>query len=344
MRVIKYKEAISEATIQCMENDPNIFITGHAVDYPSGIFGTTNKVSQAFPSRVFDCPSMENAFMGIAVGAAAVGKRPVFVLPRADFMFLAFDNLINLAAKWKYMFNGNAGTVPIVVRAVVGKGWGQGATHSQSLHAPLSHFPGITVALPSSPSDAKGILTQALISDHPVVIFEHRSLFELEDNVPSQNYSIPFGKARIVREGTDLTIVALSAMVREAQLAAMQLENVGVSTEIIDPRTVRPFDEQTVLNSIRKTGRLLVADTSWEMCGFASEVSAMVAEKGFEYLKEPVRRLSNANCPTPVSKPLEDAFYPKASNIAQIALHLLKKECLNLLQFDDFADNFKGPY
>ncbi len=344
MRLLKYNQAISEATVQAMEEDENIFVTGHAVDYPSGIFGTTNEAAEKYPDRVFDCPSMENAFTGIAVGAAAVGKRPVFVSPRADFIFLSFDNLLNLACKWRYMYGGNAGNVPVVFRAVVGKGWGQGATHSQIMHAPLAHFPGLTVAMPSTPADAKGLLLSALQASHPVVIFEHRALFNMEGPVPEEMEAIPFGEANILRQGTDITIVATSLMALEATVAADELQKLGISVEVVDPRTIRPLDEKAILKSVAKTGRLIVADTSWEMCGFSSEVAALVVEKGFHSLKAPVQRLSLANCPTPVSLPLETAFYPKASTLAKVALEMLKVEENNDLSRIDLTDTFKGPY
>lgn len=343
MGLMKYKEAISAATIEAMEADPNIFVTGHAVAYPSGIFGSTAEVVERFPDRVFDCPSMENGFAGIAVGAAAMGKRPVFVLPRADFMFLAFDNLLNLACKWRYMYGGNAGEVPIVIRAIVGKGWGQGATHSQSLHAPLAHFPGLTVAMPSTPEDAKGLLLNAYTNNHPVIVFEHRSLFDKEGEVPETMAPIPFGKARILREGKDLTIVATSMMAGEAMIAAEELAKQDIDIEVIDPRTIRPLDEQAILDSVAKTGHLIVADCSWELCGFSSEVAGLVAEKGFHSLKAPVRRIALANCPAPVSMPLESAFYPKASTLAEAALSLLKKEAKEMSDIDQ-KDYFKGPY
>jgi len=343
MRKLKYKDAISEATVQAMEQDPSIFVTGHAVAYPSGMFGSTAGVINRFPDRIFDCPSMENGFLGIATGAAAMGKRPVYVLPRADFLFLAFDNLLNLASKWQYMFARNAGSVPIIIRAIVGKGWGQGGTHSQSPHAPLAHFPGLTVVLPSTPRDAKGLLLNAFKANHPVIFFEHRTLFETEGEVPLEMDPIPFGQAKVLREGKDLTIVATSLMTLEASIAAEELMEHGISVEIIDPRTIRPLDEETILNSVKKTGHLIVADTSWELCGFTSEVAALVAEKGFHSLKAPVRRIALSNCPAPVSLPLEKAFYPRASTLANAALQLLKKDT-NDLSHIDRVDYFKGPY
>jgi pyruvate dehydrogenase E1 component beta subunit len=343
MRTLKFKDAIAEATVQAMEADPAIFITGHAVAYPSGIFGSTTLAAQRFPDRVFDCPSMETAFAGIAAGAAAMGKRPVYVYPRADFMFLSFDALINLAGKWRYMFAGHAGAVPIVLRAVVGKGWGQGATHSQSPHAMLAHVPGLTVALPSTPADAKGLLLSAFRANHPVILFEHRSLFEVEGEVPEAMEPVPFGQARVVREGSDLTLVATSFMAHEAAHAADLLRERGIRIEVLDPRTVRPLDEAAILASVAKTGRLIVADTSWELCGFCSEVAALVAEKGFRHLKAPVRRIALADCPAPVSRTLEEAFYPKASTLAAAALQLLGAEAGGLEGLDR-VDYFKGPY
>ncbi|MBP2294317.1 alpha-ketoacid dehydrogenase subunit beta [Azospirillum rugosum] len=344
MRNLTYAEALSEGLVQAMEQDPAIFVTGIAVDYSSGIFGTTVEALRRFgPSRVFDAPAMENALTGIAIGAAAMGKRPVVVHPRNDFMFLAFDQLINLAAKWRYMYGGRAGRVPVVVRAVVGKGWGQGATHSQSLHATLAHFPGLKVVLPALPADAKGLTLAALQDDGPVVILEHRSLFGLSGPVPEEPVPTPLGVANVVRAGTDVTVVAASLMVVEALRAAAELEKEGVSVEVVDIRSVRPLDEATILASVRKTGRLLVADTSWELYGVSSEVAALAAERAFADLKGPVRRLALANCPAPVSAPLEAAFYPKASTIATAVLSMLRRTAGPLGGIDP-ADDFKGPY
>src|SRR5438132_4816728 len=284
MRRLKYWQAISEATVQCMETDPNVFIAGIGVDDFKGIFGTTREAFLKFGrSRVFDIPNCENAFAGIAIGAAAVGKRPLVVHPRNDFMFLALDQLINLAAKWRYMYATERG-VPIVCRGIVGRGWGQGATHSQSLQAVFGHFPGLYVATPASPADAKGLMVSALQGTGPVVLLENRALYELEEAVPEEAVPIPFGKGKIVRSGKDISIVGISLMAYEAKRAAEILADHGVDAEVIDPRSVRPFDEALLLESIKKTGRLVVADTSWAFCGFAAEVAAVAAEKGWEYL------------------------------------------------------------
>ncbi len=344
MRILKYHQAISEGTVQAMERDANVFCAGIAVDYPSGIFGTTAEALERFgKQRVFDTPAMENAFTGICIGAAAMGKRPIMVHPRNDFMFLAFDQLINLAAKWRYMYGGNAGNVPVVVRAVIGKGWGQGATHSQSLQAPLAHFPGLTVLMPATPRDAKGLLLSACRHDGPVVILEHRALYGVEGEVPEAPVETPIGRAAVLREGRDVTIVATSVMVQEALGAAEELDRHGVAAEVVDLRTIRPLDEETVLASARKTGRVIVADTSWELCGVASEIAALCAEKAFQDLKAPVRRLALADCPAPVSLALERAFYPQASTIARLALHVVGADP-ELVGEIDKEDTFKGPY
>lgn len=344
MRNIKYSQAISEALVQEMSSNPDIFITGIAVDYPSGIFGTTTEAFNKFgSSRVFDSPAMENALTGIAIGAAAVGKRPVIVHPRIDFMFLSFDMLLQLAAKWRYMYGGNAGEVPIVIRGIIGRGWGQGATHSQSIQAPLAHFPGLTVVMPATPEDAKGLMISALRHNGPVVILEYRTLYDTVGPVPEEAIAIPFGKAKTMRNGKDITIVATSFMAYEALHAAQELEKHGVDAEVVDLRSIRPLDENAILESVKKTGRLIVADTSWELCGVASEVAGLVAEKGFSYLRAPVRRLALANCPAPVSFHLEKVFYPSASTIVKSAMDLLSKEGAEI-DFQDREDGFKGPY
>ncbi len=344
MRLLKYHQAISEGTVQAMERDENVFCAGIAVDYPSGIFGTTSKALARFgPERVFDTPAMENAFTGICIGAAAMGKRPIMVHPRNDFMFLAFDQLINLGAKWRYMYGGGAGSVPVVVRAVIGRGWGQGATHSQSLQAPLAHFPGLAVVMPATPADAKGLLLAACRHDRPVVILEHRALYGLEGDVPEAPVETPIGKANVLRQGNDLSIVATSLMTQEALTAADELARHGIGAEVVDLRSIRPLDEETVLASVAKTGRAIVADTSWELCGVASEIAGLLAEKAFSHLKAPVRRLALADCPAPVSLVLEQAFYPRASTIARLALHVMGADPDAVGEIDA-EDDFKGPY
>src|SRR5689334_3788793 len=252
MRRLRYWQAISEATVQCMDADPDIFVAGFGVDDHKGVFGSTRAAFLKYGrDRVIDVPNCENGFAGITIGAAAVGKRPLVVHPRNDFMFLATDQLINLAAKWRYMYGGETG-VPVVTRAIVGRGWGQGATHSQSLQSVFGHFPGLVVATPASAADAKGLLVSALTGSGPVIILENRALYELEDEVAEEATPIPFGKGRIAREGTDITIVAASLMVHEATRAAAILAEHNISAEVVDLRTMRPFDEEIILTSIEK--------------------------------------------------------------------------------------------
>ena len=344
MRRLKYWQAISEATVQCMEVDPSIIIAGIGVDDHKGIFGTTRDAFLKFGhDRIFDIPNCENAMTGIAIGAAAVGKRPLIVHPRNDFMFLAMDQIFNLAAKWKYMYGSQNG-VPVVFRGIVGRGWGQGATHSQSLQATFAHFPGLHVAMPASPADAKGLMISALTGSTPVILLENRALYEFEGEVPEERTPIPFGKGRLVREGSDVTIVGASLMAYEATRAADILAEQGISAEVIDPRSMRPLDETIILDSLRKTGRLVVADTSWAAYGFAAEVAAVAAEKGFAFLKAPVRRVALPDCPAPVSKPLDKAFHPSPMTIVQACLDILQSEASLTSRLGDVQERFTGPY
>lgn len=344
MRILKYWQAISEGLVQSMEADPAIFVAGAGVDDSRGIFGTTLEATRRFGSkRVFDIPNCENAFTGIAIGAAAAGKRPVIVHARADFMFLAFDQILNLAAKWKYMLGGRT-EVPVVFLAVVGRGWGQGATHSQSPHALFSHFPGLQVAAPAFPADAKGLVVSALRGHGPAVILEHRSCFELEAEVPEEAVAIPFGRARVVRAGADVTIVGASVMAYEALRAADVLAEQGVRAEVIDVRSTRPLDEDTILASLARTGRLVVADTTWAPYGLSAEIAAIAAEKGWDLLKAPVRRVTPPDCPSPVSKPLEDAFYPSPVTIAEACLSVLQMVPLSGSRPERAHERFLGPY
>lgn len=339
-----YAQAISEALVIGMRLNSKVFITGIGVDYPVGVFGTTKEAFDEFGnSRVFDSPSMENALTGICIGASAQGMRPVIVHHRNDFMFLAFDQMINLAAKWRYMFGGNAGNVPIVVRGIIGRGWGQGATHSQSLQSPIAHFPGIAVVMPATPADAKGLILSALKSPSPVVILEHRSLFDIVGEVPEGEYETPIGQANILRLGSDVSLICTSYMVIEAMRAAKFLSRYGISVEVIDIRSVRPLDEETIINSVMKTGKVVVADTSWVQYGVASEIAGLVAEKAFSFLNAPVVRIGLPNSPAPSSKILEDAFYPSANSLQQAITKLLGRGDISDT-LDPEIDNFMGPY
>lgn len=329
MRTIPFKQAIGEATAQAMERDPNVFLMGVGVDEPKGIFGTTTEPVKKFgPARAFDVPISENTLTGAAVGAAMLGMRPILVHARMDFLMLTMDQIVNHAAKWRYMSGGKLPT-PIVVRAVVGKGWGQAAQHSQNLHAMLAHVPGLNVVTPWSPHDAKGLLAEALSVDTSTIFVEHRSLHDVVGEVPEEWYRVPFGKAEVRRVGSDLTIVAFAQMVGEALKAADGLFTHGINAEVIDLRTVKPWDKDAVLASVRKTGRLIALDVSWKSYGCAAEICATVAEEAFSSLKAAPRRIALPDVPTPCSPVLEKAFYPDAKTV--------EIEACRLLGFEDLA-------
>lgn len=315
MRTLRYREAIDEATRQAMAADDRIFVFGVGVDDAKGIFGTTRGAFERFgPSRVFDTPLSEAALTGIGVGAALAGRHPLLVHARNDFFMLTMDQLVNNAAKWRYM-SGGALRVPLTVRAIIGRGWGQAAQHSQSLQALFAHIPGLTVVMPAMPSDAKGLLMGALTGDRPVICLEHRWLYEKLGPVPEAPFTVPFGRAAVARAGRDVTIVAVSLMVWEALEAAETLAADGIEVEVLDLRTIRPLDTSAILESVRKTGRLVVADTSWRSFGVSAEVVACVAEQALDRLRAPVVRVALPDVPTPASPVLERAFYPGAAEL-----------------------------
>jgi len=314
-RVLKYNEALNEALSQGMDRDPGVFVMGCGVDDEGGIFGTTTEAFKNFgPDRVIDAPLAENAIAGIGVGASILGKRPVIVHARNDFLLLAMDQIINHAAKWKIMSGGKL-SCPVVFRAVVGRGWGQAAQHSQSLQALFCHPPGINVVLPSSPYDAKGLLLSSLKADDPVVMIEHRLLFNSQDSVPLEPYEIPLGKGDIKKHGSDVTVVAFSFMVKESLEAATKLSDEGIDVEVIDPRCANPLDIDLILESVSKTGRLLIADTGWKQFGVSAEICSLVQEKGFHLLKAPIVRIGLPHRNTPCNHLLEKDFYPGVEDL-----------------------------
>ena len=315
MRQLKYREAIDEATRQAMAADDRVFVFGVGVDDAKGIFGTTRGAFEQFGrGRVFDTPLSEAALTGVAVGAAISGMRPLLVHARKDFLMLTMDQIVNNAAKWHYMSGGTL-RVPLTVRAIIGRGWGQAAQHSQSLQALFAHVPGLTVVMPAMPADAKGLLMSALTADRPVICLEHRWLYEKIGAVPEEPFTIPFGRAFVARAGRDVTIVAVSLMVWEALEAAKTLAAEGVEAEVIDLRTIRPLDTGAILGSVRQTGRLVVADTSWRSFGVSAEIVACVAEQALDRLHAPVVRVGLPDVPTPASPVLERAFYPGAAEL-----------------------------
>jgi len=324
-RRISYSEAIREALDQALELDPRVFIMGQGVDDSSGMFGSTLNLHKKYGSqRVFDTPLAENALTGIAAGAAIGGMRPVYFHNRPDFLFLAMDQLVNHASKWCYMFGG-AVSVPLVLWACIGRGWGSAAQHSQALQGLFMHIPGLKVIMPSTCYDAKGLMLSAIADNNPVLIIEHRFNFRNKGFVPEAPYRLPIGKGIIRKHGKDITFVTISYMVTEAYKAADELSKEGIDVELIDLRTLRPLDEEIILRSVSKTGRLLVADCGWKTGGITAEISAVVAEKGFEYLKSPIRRVACPDVPTPSGFTLEEGFYVGSKDIISASREMLCK-------------------
>jgi pyruvate dehydrogenase E1 component beta subunit len=322
-RQITQAEAIREALEQAMAEDERVILIGEGVPDPKGIFGTTSGLQERFGrARVFDMPLAENGMTGICVGAAISGLRPVMVHQRIDFALLCMDQLINTAAKWRYMFAGQV-SVPLVVRVIVGRGWGQGPQHAQSLQALFAHVPGLKVVMPSSGYDAKGMLLAAIRDDNPVIFIEHRWLHGIADEVPNLPYTVPLDKAAIRRAGKEATVVAFSFMVVEALLAAKVLAEMGIELEVIDARAVRPLDMSTIIESVARTGMLIVVDTAWKTGGIAGEVVAGVVEVAFESLRRPPLRVALPDIPAPTSHHLIKDYYPDALYLARaIAAHL----------------------
>ena len=340
---MKYVEAIREATAIKMKDDENVLICGLGVPDVKGVFGSTMGLVEEFGvKRVFDTPVSENGTLGMLVGASFHGLRPIMVNQRVDFVLLALDQLINHASKWKKMFGG-VQKAPVTIRLIVGRGWGQGPQHSQSMQGLFSYIPGIKVLAPATPSDAKGLLISAIEDDDPVVFIEHRRLYDQEEDVPDGIIRVPIGKANVVCEGTDVTIVTSSQMVVESKKAVDALVEKGVSPELIDLRTLRPLDKETVIKSVKKTGRLLVVDGDWADCSVSSEVIASVAENDVGCLKASPVRLTWPDMPCPTSEQLEPFFYPSAQEIYETCIKLLNKE-KDAVVIKKEEQVFKGPF
>jgi len=317
LREGSYREAILEATMGCMESDKDVFVLGEGVDDTGGVFGTTKGLIDCFgPERVIDTPLAENGVTGIAIGSALAGMRPLLVHMRVDFLPLSLDQIANHAAKWSYMFGGKV-SVPITIRAITGRGWGSAAQHSQSLQAIFAHFPGLKVVMPASPYDAKGLLISSIYDNNPVLYLEHRWLYDTRGPLPADMYRVPLGKAATLREGTDVTIVAISQMVGMAMEAAESLENENIECEVIDLRSIKPLDTDSIRRSVQKTGRLIVADTAWKEFGVSAEILALILEdpESFQALKAPAARVTLPDVPTPASPALEEVFYPGSKDI-----------------------------
>ncbi len=325
VRKLTAPEAIRETLDQALAMDKQVFVMGQGVDDPSGMFGMTLDLHKKHgKERVFDTPLSENALTGIGIGAALTGMRPIYFHNRPDFLLLAMDQIVNHASKYSYMFAGKL-KVPLVIVAAIGRGWGSGAQHSQSLYGLFMHVPGLRLVMPSTAYDAKGLLVASISDGNPAIFIEHRWLFKHKSYVPKELYTIPFGKGLVRRKGKDVTIVGVSYMVIEALRAAEELQKEGCEAEVIDPRTLKPLDEEIILESVKKTGRLVIADTDWKTCGAASEIASMVAQKGFRYLKSAIKIVAWPDVPVPSSHVLEEAFYPSKDDIVKSVKELVKK-------------------
>jgi acetoin:2,6-dichlorophenolindophenol oxidoreductase subunit beta len=323
-RTISYREAINEALAQEMERDERVIVMGEDnaggagspgdEDAWGGVLGVTKGLYHRFPGRVLDTPISESAFIGAAIGAATAGMRPVAELMFIDFMGVCFDQIFNQAAKFRYMFGGKAVT-PVVIRTMYGAGLRAAAQHSQALYPVFTHIPGLKVAVPSSPYEAKGLLTQAIRDDDPVIFCEHKALYDTTGEVPEEQYVIPFGEANVVRDGGDVTVVAIGRMVSVALAAADELAGASIQCEVIDPRTTSPLDTETILESVESTGRLVVVDEATPRCNLATDISATVAQQAFGALRAPIEMVTAPHTPVPFAGNLEDLYIPDAQRV-----------------------------
>ena len=323
---ITYAEAINQGMHQAMELDKDVMVMGQMIDYKPGVFGTTVGLIEKFgEKRVRDFPVAESLMTSAGIGAAVAGRRVILVHIRIDFMMYSLDAVANWLSLWRFKSN-NESNVPLVIRAIVGKGWGQGPQHSKSFHSWFAHLPGIKVAMPATGFDAKGLLLESIFGEDPSIIIEHRSLFKLNDQVPIKPYRVRYGKAVIRKKGKDVTLVGIGCLVIDALKAAKKLEDEGISVEVIDPRTLTPLDRDTIRKSVLKTKRLVVLDPGWHSFGAASEIIASVSEKNMHKMKSNPIRITLPDSHTPMSASLEKKYYIKQSEIISAIEKLINKK------------------
>lgn len=334
VKEMSFAEAIRDATAVCMKRDPRAFVIGLGVPDPKGIFGTTSGLLAEFGAdRVMDAPLSENALTGLIIGAALGGMRPILTHQRIDFALLSLEQIVNQAAKWYYMFDGRGGTVPIVIRMIIGRGWGQGPQHAQTLGSWFAHVPGLKVVAPASPADAKGMLIASVEDDNPVIFLEHRWLHGMRGPVPTGYHRTPLGKCLVARKGADITVVASAHMVIESLRAAeFASAHAGIEMEVIDVRCLNPLDFDTIAESVRRTKRLLVADDDSRHCGFAGEIVARVCEAGIDLTAPPVR-VTFPDCASPSSRSLAAAFYPTARDLFAAAAKIVGRGAEHAVNF-----------
>jgi len=308
---VSFADALRQGMNQAMEMEQGVILIGQLVDYAPGVFGSTTGLAERFgPERVRDFPVAESAMTSLGIGAAIAGMRPVLVHHRLDFMLYSIDAIVNWLSLWRFKSNGKS-SAPLTIRAIVGRGWGQGPQHSKSLHAWFAHVPGLKVAMPATAFDAKGLLLESIFGEDPVIMIEHRSLFGLKDAVPEVPYRVRFGRAALRREGKDVSLVAAGVMVPFALRVAAQLSEKAVSAEVVDLRTIAPLDTDAVLKSVEKTGRLVVLDPTWGSFGMAAEVVARVSERLGRRLRADPLRIAHPDSHTPMSSALETLYYPQ---------------------------------
>jgi pyruvate dehydrogenase E1 component beta subunit len=326
MRPLNYAQAIREAHAQILASDPRAFVIGQGLWSPWYAGASLEGLDREFSrDRILDSPVSENATTGLAVGAALAGMRPIVFHPRMDFMLLAVDPIVNQAANWSYLFQGRIG-VPLVIRAVINRGGEQGAQHSQALHATFMHIPGLKVVMPATAFDAKGLLIAAIEDPNPVLYIDDRWLYSASGDVPEIMYRVPIGKAAVRRSGSDVSLIGISSMAAECEKAAEMLSEQGIDAEVIDLRSLKPWDRETVLQSIRKTRHAVVADPGWRTAGASAEIAVSIFEQAFHDLAEPVERVTLPDCPAPTSRSEESAYYPGAPEICAAARKTLHRK------------------
>ncbi|MCH8086785.1 MAG: alpha-ketoacid dehydrogenase subunit beta [Chloroflexi bacterium] len=322
MPEITYRKAISQALREILQSDPRAFMIGEDIGGYQGAYAVTRGFLKEFgPERIKDTPIAESVIVGAGIGAAMAGSRPIIEIMTINFSLLAMDQIINCAAKLHYMSGGQV-TVPLVIRTVSGGGTQLAASHSQSLEGWFAHVPGLKVVAPSTPYDAKGLLKAAYEDPNPVMYVEHSLLYGTKGDIPDEEYSIPLGVADIKREGSDVTIISYSRMVQVALKAAVRLEEEGIDAEVVDLRSLRPMDTETIINSVKKTSRAVVVEEGWKSMGIGAEVSARIMENALEYLDAPVQRVASADIPMPYSRPLELATLPNEDRIIEAVRRL----------------------
>lgn len=349
-RELKFFQALNEGLDVSLQNDPRVYVMGLGVPDPTGIFGTTTGLQEKYGvDRVYDIPISESGVTGIAVGSALVGMRPVMTHMRLEFSMLALDQMANQAAKWHYMFGGQA-IAPLTIRMIVGRGWGQGPQHSQSLHAWFAHIPGLKVVMPATPYDAKGLLISSIEDDSPVVFIEHRWLYNIHGPVPEGTYRVPL-IPKLIRTGKHATIVASSYMTLDAIKAAKQLAQEGIEVDIIDLRVLNPLDDSLIFESVAKTGHLIVCDHATYTGSYAGEVISRITEKAFSSLKSAPQRVTLPDCPTPTTRALSNYYYPTPQHIinaVKVALGKPVEDPYKNVLPADFLDvpdqSFTGPF